>query len=108
DPPLRAAAAVSDCDAAGMISATLALAFLWERQGKVRPALPQVIVDGTLEVSETWCSWLVCAHLDGQDLGRRGRECREVDGGCIFGIGLCRGRVASNGVELQGLLAEGR
>jgi hypothetical protein len=107
EPPLVTTSTMSDGDLAAMVSATLPVAFLGDRQRQIRPALPEVIVDGPFKMPKTGRPRLVRSHLDRLDLGRGGAEAGgAVVTGRILDLALQPGRVASDGAELKGSLAQ--
>jgi hypothetical protein len=65
-----ATTAVSDGDMTSVVSSTTRLSFLWEGELEDGPAFVQVIIDGTDEVTDSWCSWGVAA--EGGLTGHRG------------------------------------
>lgn len=105
--PLVTTTTVSNGDTTTVVPATLAVALLGERQGKIGPALPQVVVDRPLEMSKTRCPRLVCSHLDRLNivLGGSAEGGRLGTGGSL--IGLQFGRIASDGANAKGALAQG-
>lgn len=64
-PPLRATSVMSDGDPSRVVTTSLAVALLGVGQRQEGSALPQVIVDRTLQMTDTGCSRLVGAHDDG-------------------------------------------
>jgi hypothetical protein len=98
-PPLVAATTVPHCDSARVVSSTEMLAFLGEGELEMGPAFPEMVVDGSLEMSQTGCAWLVglqwdehlsagasfggCSSATGDDTGLKGRRRSVVDDGGI-------------------------
>lgn len=81
-PPLCTAAAMPDRDLAGIVAAALGHALLGEGQWQERPAFPQVVIDGTLQMSQAGGSRLVRPHdLErlalGLGLRSRSGRCRD-------------------------------
>lgn len=93
---LCTAATVSDGDDTAVVPAALAMALLGEGQGKKRSPLPQMVVYGALEMSNTRGPRLVRPHQDGALSGllrrRRGR-------GRGIGRGVVRATRGSGGVS---------
>lgn len=112
DAPLVSTTAVSDGDPTRVVPSTSCLALLGEGEFHVRPALPQVVVDGALQMSHTGGPGLVGPEDDGLLLilsqgellrpeGGRGRGGSAT--GSFTGVASgCEGRGAKERAEAGG------
>lgn len=107
DSPLVATSAMPDRDAASVIPPALPLSLLGDRQWKMWPTLPQVVVDGSFEMPSAGCPRFVGSHHDLLDGGRRCAKRTGATSGCILSIALRRCRIRPDDAEAKGTLAEG-
>jgi hypothetical protein len=86
--PLVSSTPVSHCDASGVVSPSQVLSLALNGELEERPPLPQMVVYGSLEMTQTGRAGLVCAQRDElllpRALGREhtavGRCSRRIDG----------------------------
>jgi len=110
DSSLHTTTAMPDGDFTRVVSATLAMPLLGKCQRKVRPALPEMIVDGALEMTGAGCPRLVCSHLYrfeiGLDSTGEGASWAVIVAGCRrLEAALYFGRIISRARYLKGALA---
>lgn len=112
-PPLVPAASVPDCDPACVVPASEMLPLALNGELEVWSALPQMVVDGTLEVAQTGCAGLVRSQWDEFVLSRAlcaGDTAISSDRGLqrrrrwlqIDSLGLCIGAGAQQGLAQAG------
>lgn len=93
-PPLRTTTAMPHGDSSVHITTTLSMTLLGNRQGQERPPLPEMVVDGSPQVTDTRGSRLVGSDDLVASLGRLDDLDDGLVGDAVLG---CRGLFAGDG-----------